>query len=197
MKKIIGPGIAVLLLLMVPVAGLSRSTENPSDGNYTHAHKNGASIAFWGGSSNDDDENTTIDQGVCRRNHESLQRTISELTDRSKVLLETTDAIFANVDKLYYAEKREITEYEEQMIKVEIARTGATATVNEVADFEFELDCNNPDAGRQLAGFGQSIVLAISSLTHYRTELTQLSKTLRTEVVDEQDDTKEEAEEKR
>lgn len=183
MKKISIPGIAALLLLFSPWSGVAAGLSGHNyQGLQGSMHDQVLTTAFWRANvDNGSTRDTLIDQAVCHRNQPGLQEDIQGLALRSQGIFESSDVVYSRIQAFYAANELNVSNYEEALLDVELARINADATVNEVKAFEFELDCNDPRAGRQLAGFRQSVILASSALTQYREELVQLILALQAE----------------
>lgn len=127
-----------------------------------------------------------VQQDVCERRQENLQNVIPRLSTSANTLLGTFDSVYQRVQSFYESGQLTVENYEELKANVDAAQADATASVNAIAEFEFELDCMNPGAGEQLSSLRQAVNEAKDELKDYRSELVALISALRAEAAESQ-----------
>lgn len=122
-----------------------------------------------------------VKQQVCERKQEQLQRVIPKLATQARALKDAMDRVYENVQGFVEDEQVVVEGYEEHKNSVDAAQADAEAAVQVVEDYEFELDCDNPNVGEQLDGFRTAAEEARQELQEYRDELVHLIQEMRAE----------------
>lgn len=136
-----------------------------------------------------------VQQQVCERKQEQLQNVIPRLATQSRALKDAMDRVYENVQGFVESEQVVVESYEEHKSSVDAAQADAEAAVQVVENYEFELDCDNPNVGEQLDGFRMAVEEARQELQTYRDELVHLIQEMRAEEADNTEDDEEETEE--
>lgn len=125
-----------------------------------------------------------VKQEVCERRQERLQRLIPKLSQGAVSVQDAMDSIYERIQGFYEDGQLTVDNYEELDGNVATAQSNAAASVEALQEFEFELDCDNPEAGQQLDGFREAAQEARNELKNYRSELVELISSLRDEAAE-------------
>ncbi len=124
-------------------------------------------------------------QDVCERRQDRLQENIPNLARGATALQNAMDSIYERVQGFYEDGQLTVSNYDELNDNVAAAQADAAASVEAVLEFEFELDCEDPNLGEQMDGFRQAVSEAREELKEYRGELVELIRALRAEAAEE------------
>lgn len=122
-----------------------------------------------------------VRQDVCERREDQMGEMIPRLSNQSSRIVGAIDGVHDRVQGFYESGQLTMNDYEAYNEAVEAARADAHASVEVVASYEFEFDCDNPSVGDQLFGFRETVAEARDSLKQYRSELVVLISSLRAE----------------
>ena len=128
-----------------------------------------------------------VKQEVCERKKEQLQRVIPKLATQATALKDAIDRVYDNVQGFVESEQVVVSDYEAKKTSVDEAQAEAAAAVGVVEDYQFELDCDNPNVGEQLDGFRLAVTQAREALHAYRDELVALIQSMRAQEADNAD----------
>ncbi len=130
-------------------------------------------------------------QQVCEQRQERLQEKIPNLARSATALQAAMDSIYERVQGFYESGQLSVNNYDELNDNVASAQADAAAAVEAATEFEFELDCENPNVGEQMDSFRQGVVEAREELKVYRSELVELISALRAEAAEDNADSDE------
>lgn len=133
----------------------------------------------------------TVMQQVCEQRQERLQEKIPNLARSATALQAAMDSIYERVQGFYESGQLSVNNYDELNDNVASAQADAAAAVEAATEFEFELDCENPNVGEQMDSFRQGVVEAREELKVYRSELVELISALRAEAAEDNADSDE------
>lgn len=122
-----------------------------------------------------------VQQQVCERKEDQLQQVIPRLATQSRALKDAIDQVYDNVQGFVENEQVVVEDYEAHTESIDAAQADAEAAVQVVENYEFELDCENPNIGQQLDGFRLAVEEARQELKTYRDELVKLIQEMRAE----------------
>lgn len=127
---------------------------------------------------------TQIKQEVCERREAQLQQKIPHLANSSKRLLGVIDKIYTRVQGFVAGGQLTDPNYDTLKANVDAKQADATAAVEALGEFEFELDCANPNIAEQLDGFRTAVRGARAELKEYRKALVELISSLRAQAAE-------------
>ncbi|CAN5663464.1 hypothetical protein BH23PAT1_BH23PAT1_2760 [soil metagenome] len=129
----------------------------------------------------------SIQQEVCERRQQNLERAIPRLATGATSVKNAIDTVYERVQGFYESNQLTVDNYAEHVENIEAAKVNADAALTVVNEYQFELDCDNPNVGEQLAAYREAIADARESLKEYRTELVNLISDLRAEAAQNQE----------
>ena len=116
---------------------------------------------------------------VCERRQDQIDRMLPRLASQSTRLAANMDTIYERVQGFYESGQLTVPNFDELDEVVAASQTEVQASVEVVATYEFELDCDNPSLGDQMYGFRESVAEAREALKQYRSDLVTLISSLR------------------
>lgn len=125
-----------------------------------------------------------IRQEVCERRQERLNTVIPNLARGATAVKGTLDKVYERVQGFYDSGQLTVENYDELKSNVDTAKTEAEAALEALTDYEFELDCDNPNAAQQLDGFREAVGQARDALKNYRDQLVVLISSMRAAVAE-------------
>lgn len=126
-----------------------------------------------------------IQQQVCERRESNLQRVIPRLSTSAVTLVDRIDVMYDRVVGFYESGQLTVSNYDELKENVDTAQADAHAAVEALDEFEFEIDCENPNVGEQLDSFRTAVQDAREPIKEYRDALVELISSLRAEAAEE------------
>lgn len=125
-----------------------------------------------------------LKQEICERREARLQKLLPKLTNSAGRLQSNTDRMFERVKGFYEKGQLSVSNYDELVANVETAKATSAAAVENIKEFEFDLSCEDREAGNRLAGFREAVREARTSIKAYRTTLVKLISALRSAIAD-------------
>lgn len=116
---------------------------------------------------------------VCERKEQQLNQLMPGMSRRATALLTAMDAVYGRVQQFYETGQLTVDNYDELKAGVDTAQTEAAAAVQTLQDYEFDLNCDDRQAGGDLDSFRLSAGEAKESLKAYRAELVNLISAMR------------------
>lgn len=128
-----------------------------------------------------------IKANVCERREVALQRAMPNLANGAENVKSSFDTVYERVQGFYGDGQLTVENYDTLVANVDAAQVDATAALEVIETFSFELDCENPNVGEQLASYRDSIRGAREALVTYREELVALISAMRAEAATQHD----------
>lgn len=143
-----------------------------------------------------EDRKAQVKQDVCERRQEQLQARIPRLAQSVTTLQGVMDSFYTRVVGFYESGQLTVSNYDELVEAVELAKANAASSAEAVESYEFELDCEANDVGAQLDGYRTAVSEARDSLKAYRQALVDLISSMRAAAAEagDESDANEEAE---
>lgn len=116
---------------------------------------------------------------VCDRREQQLSQLIPNLSRQATSLLGAMDTVYGRVQTFYEAGQLTADDYDGLKANVNTAQTEASAATQTLQEYEFDLNCDEPNAGSQLDTFRIAANEARESLKTYRAELVNLISAMR------------------
>lgn len=120
-----------------------------------------------------------VKQDVCERRQEQLQARLPRLAQSVTTLQGVMDGFYTRVVGFYESGQLTVSNYDELVEAVELAKANAASSAEAIESYEFELDCEAEDAGAQLDGYRTAVREARDSLKTYRQALVDLISSMR------------------
>lgn len=121
---------------------------------------------------------------VCERREQHLNQLIPRLSNNATTLLGVMDTIYERVQGFYETGQLTVANYDGLKANADAAQIEAAAAVQTLADYEFDLNCDNAEAGNKMESFRLAANEAKEELKAYRTELVALISALRAEAAE-------------
>lgn len=128
-----------------------------------------------------------IKQQVCERREEALRRAMPNLANGAASVKGSFDTVYERVEGFYTEKQLTVKNYDKLVANVDGAQSEAAAALKTIETFKFELDCENPAVGEQMASYRESILDAREALVMYRAELLELISAMRAEAATQND----------
>lgn len=120
-----------------------------------------------------------VKQEVCERRQAALTRTLPRSSRGATSVKKSMDTIYSRVVGFYESGQLTVENYEELVGNVETAKANADAAITTIDDYNFELDCDNPQVGQQLDGYRLAVGGARTALKEYKQSLVALISSMR------------------
>lgn len=120
-------------------------------------------------------------QDRCEMRETRLQALLPKLANGATRHKAVIDKIYEHVTGFYASGQLTVQNYEELVNAIELAKADAEASLVAVDEYEFELDCEDPDTGEQLDAFRTAISDTRGSLKEYRKAVVELISSLQNE----------------
>lgn len=128
-----------------------------------------------------------IEQEVCERRQQTLTDVMPRLAQGATSVKQSMDTVYSRVVGFYESGQLTVENYDELVGNVEAAKANAESAIATVDQYQFELDCDNPNVGEQLDGFRLAVEGARDALKEYQSALVDLISAMRAAASLEQD----------
>lgn len=120
-----------------------------------------------------------IEQDVCERRQQVFTSVMPRLAQGATSVKQSMDTVYSRVVGFYVSGQLTVENYDELVGDVEAAKANAESAITTIDQYQFELDCDNPNVGEQLDGFRLAVGGARDALKAYQGELVDLISAMR------------------
>ncbi|MGH7158249.1 MAG: hypothetical protein ACREGD_04255 [Candidatus Saccharimonadales bacterium] len=120
-----------------------------------------------------------IKKEFCERRQQSLAKVMPRLAQGATSVKQSFDIAYERVVGFYESGQLTVSNYDELVGNVEAAKANAASAVSAAENYQFELDCENPNVGEQLDAFRLAVDEAKAALNEYRQALVELISAMR------------------
>jgi len=125
-----------------------------------------------------------IKQEVCQRKQDKLQKVVPRLANGATSVKSSIDKVYERVAGFYEKGQLTVSNYDELDANVAAAKADAEVSLEAIASYNLEVDCENPNLGQQLDAYRSTIKDAKESLKAYRKALVELISSMRAAAAD-------------
>lgn len=120
-----------------------------------------------------------LKQDVCERRKERLESRLPRLSQAATTVKSVIDRKYERVTDFYEAKEWNLANYDELVANIETAKADAEASLEVVAGYQIEIDCESENLGEVLDEYRTAVNAAKESLKEYRKQLVELISSMK------------------
>lgn len=129
-----------------------------------------------------------LQQDRCERREAKLQAALPRLSKNATTIKGSIDKVYDRVQGFYADGQLTVSNYQELTDEIELAKANAESSLEALATYELEVDCQDKRIGAQLDGFRTAVKGVREDLKAYRKSVVALVSALRAEAAEDKAD---------